>query len=150
MDEIETKFQDIYRIKVYEPTLRELMVIQSIYQSNSISDISKQVKAQPDPTLFFKVFLELNKKSLINYIAADSKSIQDLLDDKNKPFFGSEFPIFYKNPPKKNEDGTLTSDSAIDIALDQNQIRSVNMMIKYIVKYQNSFVYKDLFESNFV
>jgi len=40
---------------------------------------------------------------LINYIAADSKSIQDLLDKKNEKFFGSEFPIFYKNPPKMNK-----------------------------------------------
>jgi hypothetical protein len=79
------------------------------------------------------VFLELNKKSLINYIAADSKSVQDLLSEKNKAHFGGEFPIFYKNPPVKDENGNMVSDSAIDIALDKNQIRSVNMMIDYMV-----------------
>ena len=49
-----------------------------------------------------------------------------------------------------NKQGVLESDSALDIALDQNQIRSVNMMIDYIVKYQNNYVYQDLFISNFV
>ena len=44
----------------------------------------------------------------------------------------------------------MVSDSAIDIALDKNQIRSVNMMIDYMVQHQNSFVYSDLFANNFV
>lgn len=36
------------------------------------------------------------------------------------------------------------------MALENNQIRSVNLMIDYIVKYQNSFVYAHLFEYNLV
>ena len=31
LQEDETKFSDIYRIKIFEPTLRELMVIQRVY-----------------------------------------------------------------------------------------------------------------------
>ena len=46
----------------------------------------------------------------------------------------------------KNKDGT----SAIDSALDNNQIRSVNLMIDYIITYQNSYVYAHLFENNLV
>ena len=67
--------------------------------------------------IFFKVFLELKKKSLINYLAFDSKSIKLLLDDgdglsgKNSKCFGSEFPVFYKNSDYR---------SAIDIALEKN------------------------------
>lgn len=46
----------------------------------------------------------------------------------------------------KNKDGK----SSIDVALDNNQIRSVNLMINYIVKYQNSYVYSHLFLNNLV
>lgn len=36
------------------------------------------------------------------------------------------------------------------MALDNNQIRSVSLMIDYIIKYQNSFVFAHLFEHNLV
>jgi len=46
----------------------------------------------------------------------------------------------------KNKDGT----SAIDKALDLNQVKSVDLMIDYIVANQNSYVYANLFQNNFV
>jgi hypothetical protein len=45
-----------------------------------------------------------------------------------------------------NEDGN----NSIDIALENNQLRSVGLMIDYIVKNQNSYVYSFLFHKNFV
>ena len=63
---------------------------------------------------------------MVSYLAFDNRSIKELLKDDNKQFFSDKYPVFYKN-----EDGT----SAIDAALDNNQIRSVNLMIDYIVKY---------------
>ena len=63
---------------------------------------------------------------MINYLAFDSKSIVALLDNKNEPFFDEEFPLFYKQS---------NGQSAIDDALDKNQIRSVNAMIEYLLKY---------------
>lgn len=63
------------------------------------------------------------------------------MDDKNKKYFDSDFPVFYKN-----EKGM----SAIDTALDKNQIRSVNLMIDYIVEYQNSYFYGHLFNYNVI
>ena len=41
-------------------------------------------------------------------------------------------------------------ESAIDVALDNNLLQSVKLMIDYIVKHQNSYVYANLFENNFV
>lgn len=64
-----------------------------------------------------------------------------LLDKKNNKYFDDEFPLFYKK-----EDGT----SAIDTALERNQIRSVNMMIDYIIEHQNSFYYAHLFHNNLI
>ena len=105
------------------------------------SDIQILVDMQPDPKIFFKVFLELGVKSLIPFIAFDARSIKSLLDDKNKKYFDDEFPVFYKNE---------TGHSAIDTALEKNQIRSVNLMIDYIVEYQNSYYYGHLFNHNVI
>ena len=38
--------------------------------------------------------------------------------------------------------------SAIDTALENNQIRALNEIIQYVVKYQNSYVYSYLFTDN--
>lgn len=137
----QTHFDDIFKIKVHEITLRELLVLQSIYAANTQSDIELLVKEQPDPTIFFKVFLELGIKSMIPYLAFDSRSIRTLLSEENEKHFSADFPVFYKN-----QDGT----SAIDVCLGNNQIRSVNLMINYIIKFQNSFAYAHLFQHNIV
>jgi len=47
----------------------------------------------------------------VPYLAFDERSIRSLLDDKNRKYFDSDFPVFYKN-----ESGM----SAIDTALDKN------------------------------
>jgi len=91
--------------------------------------------------VFFKVFLELGIKSLVPFLAFDARSMRSLLDKNNKSYFDDEFPLFYKN-----NDGR----SAIDTALENNQIRSVNLMIDYIVAYQNSYYYCHLFNYNAV
>ena len=87
------------------------------------------------------MFFELGFKNLIYYLAFDNRSIKNLLDHKNEKYFNDKFPIFFKN-----EKGT----SALDTALNYNQIRSVNLMIEYMCKYQNKFVYAHIFEKNLV
>ncbi len=121
-----THFEDIFRIKIFEITLRELLLLQSIYACKTQSEIVLLVKEQPSPSIFFKVFLELGIKCMVGYLAFDNRSIKELLGDHNEAYFTAKYPVFYKN-----EDGR----SAIDVALDNNQIRSVILMINYIVKY---------------
>ena len=87
------------------------MLIQSIYACKTQSDIELLVKDQPEPTVFFKVFLELGVKSMVSYLAFDSRSMKSLLSDDNKKYFKADFPVFYKN-----HDGR----SAIDEALENN------------------------------
>ena len=79
-----------------------------------------------------------------------------MLDDKFDEYFSAEFPIFYKNKLKKHNyhgpDDSLDQyffRSPIDCALKNNQIGSVSNMVKYIIKYQNSFVSHMLFLKNF-
>lgn len=136
-----TQFDDIFRIKIHEVTLRELMLIQSIFASSVQSDIEVLVNSQPNPTIFFKVFLELDIKSMITYLSFDVKSIRSTLDKKNSKYFSMDYPVFYKN-----SDGQ----SAIDECLERNQIRSINLMIDYICQFQNSYVFCHLFEHNLV
>jgi len=136
-----TKFDDIFKIKIHEMTLREILLIQSLYGSKKLSDVESLVLDQPNPTIFFKVFLELDMKCLTIHLAFDSRSIKSLLSDQNRQFFDDEFPIFYQNREKR---------SAIDTALSNNQIKSVDLMIDYIVEYQDSYVYAHLFKYNIV
>ena len=86
-NERQTHFDDIFRIKIHEITLRELLLVQSIYACPVQSEIEKLVDAQPDPTIFFKVFLELGIKSMVSYLAFDTKSIRSLLSEKNSKYF---------------------------------------------------------------
>jgi hypothetical protein len=82
---------------------------------------------------------------MVPYLSFDSRSLLHLLSEDNQEFFKEhkfdKFPVFYKNP-----DGG----SAIDVASANNQIRSVNAIVKYIVKNQNDYRYAHLFENNLV
>lgn len=67
---------------------------------------------------------------MVSFLAFDNRSIKALLDEQESEFgrkgvnlqeyFDPRFPLLFKN-----EQG----ESAIDIALRYNQIRSVNMMV---------------------
>lgn len=97
-----------------------------MYACHTQSDLEKLVLSQGTPEIFFKVFLELGFKSMLPYLAFDARSMKALLSSNNKKFFNDQFPLFYKN-----QDGF----SAIDASLDRNQIKSVNLMIDYIITY---------------
>lgn len=85
-----THFDDIFKIKIHEITLRELMMIQSIFACKTQSDIEVLVKDQPNPIIFFKVFLELGIKCMVSYLAFDSRTIKTLLDNpENDKYFDS-------------------------------------------------------------
>jgi hypothetical protein len=76
---------------------------------------------QPKPLVFFKSFLELDGTNMVSILSFDSRSMNCLLDDKNKEYFQSEYPIFYKNKlQKKNKDNKFFFRSAIDNALKNN------------------------------
>lgn len=117
------------------------MLVQSLFVNKVSGGATALVKAQPNPSIFLKVFLELHVKSLVSYLAFDNHSIDHILHDEHEEFFPKDFPIFYRNEEGK---------SAIDTALDANQIRSVNTMIEYICRRQDSWVYANLFTENLV
>lgn len=76
-------YEDLYKIKIHEITLRELLILQSIYTSSSSADIVELIRMQPDPRFFYKTFLELDCSNMVSILAFDSKAIMNLLSEKN-------------------------------------------------------------------
>ena len=99
------------------------------------------VNWQPNPRIFFKVFLELRVNNMLSMLAFDRRSVGSLLDGKNSAYFSAQFPIIFKN---------VDGQTAIDKALEANQIASVNLMVEYVVNYQNTYVFAHLFEHNLI
>lgn len=130
-----THYTQIYRIKIDEITLRELLILQSFYLSKNNSDVVKLVKKQPNPSLFYKTFLELDCANMASILAFDSGSMESLLNSKNTKYFSELFPIIYKNKIAKKDGKNYYYTNAIDIALKNNQVKAVNLIIDYIQKF---------------
>jgi hypothetical protein len=92
-----TSYDELYKIKIHEITLRELLILQSFYVTITQTDILKLIQMQPDPRFFYKTFLELGGANFCSLLSFDSLSMKSLLDEKNKMFFSEEYPIIYKN-----------------------------------------------------
>jgi hypothetical protein len=86
---------------------------------------------------------------MITILSYDSRPIKILLDDKNQHLFKPKYPLFY-NYKHTDLRGDVKYQSAIDIALEANQIRAITLIIEYIIKYQNSHIFSYLFKSNLI
>lgn len=150
-DDISHYYYNVYKIKIHEITLRELLLIQSMYLASTIYDVQTLVKLQPKPQFFYKSFLELDCANLVYILSFDSTCIRAILDEKYEHHFPhSDYPLIYMNKfLKKNGKGFFLQNS-IDLALVSNQIGAVNKLIEYIVKYQNNYVSSYLFQKNIV
>ena len=76
-------YDEIYKVKIHEITLRELLLMQSFYICANESDIQKLVYLQPDPKLFYKTFLELDFSNLASIMAFNSFILERLLSADN-------------------------------------------------------------------
>ena len=108
----------------------------------------KLIRKQPDPRFFYKTFLELGGTNFCSILACDSKSMEYLLHDRNQIYFSEKYPIIYRNKLLKKDGKKYYYTNAIENALKNQQINSVGLLIKYIVKYQNTFVSSFLFLRN--
>lgn len=73
--ELVHSYRELYKIKIYEITLRELLILQSFYLCKTLQDIVNLVKLQPNPSFFYKTFLELDCSNFASMLAFDSRSI---------------------------------------------------------------------------
>lgn len=141
----ENYYENIYKVKIHEITLRELMILQSFYLCKTQSDIFNLVRKQPTPRLFYKTFLELDCANMVSILAFDNGSIKTLLGEHNEEYFNSKYPIIYKNKIPKKAGKKFYFRTAIDNALRNNQVEAVKNLINYVVTYQNNFVSSYLF-----
>ena len=117
----ETAYDGIYKVRINDITLRELLLFQSLYVCSTQSDILKLVKSQANPSVFYKSFLELDGTNMTSILSFDSRSMNYILDDRFSEFFQSDFPMFYKNKiAKSNNKDRFFYRSAIDNALKNN------------------------------
>jgi len=93
----EAAFWNLYNVKLHTITLRELLLFQSLYVTRTLSDMVKIVRSQPQPTVFYKSFLELNGSNMTSVLSFDSRSLDYLLSSKFESNFSSEYPMFYKS-----------------------------------------------------
>lgn len=90
---------------------------------------------QPNPSFFYKTFLELDCSNMVSILANDSRSIKHLLSEDNKHLFNKEFPIIYKVKVAKKKGNSFYYTNAIDNALKNNQVEGVKYLIKYIIQF---------------
>lgn len=107
------------------------------------------IHLQPEVNVFFQSFDEIDMSNMLTILSYDSRPVQTLLSEKNRHLFNSKYPLFY-NYKHTNHNGDVKYQSAIDIALEANQIHSVALIIDYIVRYQNKWIFSFLFRNNFI
>ena len=85
---------------------------------------------------------------MIQILSFDSRIVKALMESKFNDEFNRKYPIFYKMRHVIN--GREFNVSALDVALQNNQIRALNAIIAYIIEYQNSFAFYFLFDDIFL
>ena len=78
-------------------TIRQLLLMQSVFRCETSLDVLKLVGMQANPKIFFESFLELDRKNMVSILSFDSNSIKSLLSEQFQDYFEEEFPIFYLN-----------------------------------------------------
>ena len=93
----EAAFWNLYKIKLHEITLRELLLFSSLYVCKTLSEIVDIVNDQPNPAVFYKSCLELDGSNMVSILSFDTRSMKYLLDDGFSEHFSFKYPIFYRN-----------------------------------------------------
>ena len=140
-----TSYEVIFKIKLEAMKLQDLILIQSIFLLDSCQDILRMIDKQPDKSLFFKSFMELDHANLIQILCFDSRIIKKLLNNMNEKL---DQPLFYKM--QQNYNGMVEMMTPIDVALESNQMVAINKIIDYCIKYQNQYCFSFLFEERLV
>lgn len=88
---------------------------------------------------------------MLSILAFDNLSMRALLSERFEDHFDLNFPLFYKNRYvcTKNKENRYIQvyryNNAIDVALENNQISAINLILSHIVKHQNNYVSSFLF-----
>jgi hypothetical protein len=75
---------------------------------------------QPNPSFFFKAFLEFDLANFCCMLAFNSRAMGVLLSKENSKYFTREFPVIYKNKMEKRDGSGYYYSNAIETALRNN------------------------------
>lgn len=142
-----TYFDLIYSVTINEMSIHELVFMQSIFRCESCQKMSKLIELQPNPLIFFKSYMELDQSNMVQLLSFDSRIIKTLMAFEFSDYHKKN-PVFYKMRYHVNGEARLLS--ALDVALEYNQVRAINLIIDYMVKFQNSFAYNFIFQDIFL
>ena len=93
-----------------------------MYVCKTLSEIVDIVNDQPNPSVFYKSFLELDCANMVSILSFDSRSMAYLLQEDFKEHFSDKYPFFYRNKIQKgpSKDKKYFYRSAIDSSLRNN------------------------------
>jgi len=128
------QYEEVYSIKLEAMALTNLIFIQGVFLLDSITEIMKMIELQPTKDIFFRSFMELDHSNMIQILSFESRFIERLLEEViTTDHYSFDHPLFYKmQHTNKKETIILT---AIEIAVENNQIIALNRMIEFVVKY---------------
>jgi hypothetical protein len=92
----DTHFDDIYKIKVQNMSLMELLLFQSIFACKQQADIVSLIEAQPVPKVFYKSYDEIGFSNMVTVLSFDSRPIQNLLSGDKSHLISTKYPLIYK------------------------------------------------------
>ena len=94
----DTYFDVIQQLELGEPTLRELLVLQSIRDGcTKVKEMVYLLENQPQSAFLYKPFLELDGANFVALMATNSKCTYSLLhNDLAKDHFCTRCPMIFK------------------------------------------------------
>lgn len=98
-----TRFDEIYKIKINELNIRELLILMSFLYTKTSCEMLSLVRCQPNPSFFYKTCLELDGCNMVTLLSCDTQSMKYLLDPKFSKYFSTQYPIIYKNKFSKRK-----------------------------------------------
>jgi len=79
----QTEFIDLYKVKIYSQTLRERLLLQSIFGCESEKEMIELIEDQPNPCILYESYFELENRSLLTYLIQFQKVYNKLLSEEN-------------------------------------------------------------------
>ena len=79
------------------------MILQSFYLTKTNTGVVKLVGMQPNPSLFFKTFLEFDGANMASILSFDSGSMISLFNVSKSRHFTADYPVIYKNKILRKE-----------------------------------------------
>lgn len=129
--------------------LNDLMFVQGLFLLDSVTEIMNIIELQPSMDIFFKSFMELDHSNMLQILSFESRFMERLLHEaiiSDEMTFNH--PLFYQMQHTVKKE--MIPMTAIQIAVEDNQIVALNKIIDFIVKYQNSYAFSFLFEKHMI